>query len=111
MTVCLFVDEFTNYNDTETGIAAIKLLTSLNYRVITPNHSVSARTFLSKGLVRKARKNIQKNIEVLSVNNHDEIPLIGIEPSAILGFRDEYPELAGSELKRSANKTSSKQFS
>ena len=29
---------------------------------------------------------------------------MGIEPSAILGFRDEYPELAGSDLKISAEK-------
>ena len=25
----------------------------------------------------------------------EDVPLLGIEPSAILGFRDEYPELAG----------------
>jgi len=104
MTVCLFVDEFTNYNDTESGIAAIKLLTSLNYRVITTNHSVSARTFLSKGLVRQARIIIKQNLQILKHLISDEVPLIGIEPSAILGFRDEYPELAGSELKEAANR-------
>jgi FAD/FMN-containing dehydrogenase/Fe-S oxidoreductase len=101
-TVCLFVDEFTNYNDTDTGIAAIKLLTALNYRVVIANHSLSARTFISKGLIRKAQKIIQKNIRVLSEIVNDEIPLIGIEPSAILGFRDEYPDLAGDEMKEAA---------
>jgi Fe-S oxidoreductase len=104
MMVCLFVDEFTNYNDTETGIAVIKLLTSLNYRVITVDHSVSGRTFLSKGLIRKAGKIIRSNIETLKDLISDEVPLIGIEPSAILGFRDEYPELAGSGLKEATNK-------
>jgi Fe-S oxidoreductase len=103
-TVCVFIDEFTDYNDTDTGISAVKLLTALNYKVITAEHNVSARTFLSKGLVRTAKKNIQRNIEVLSGIISDELPLVGIEPSAILGFRDEYPDLAGSELKESADK-------
>jgi FAD/FMN-containing dehydrogenase/Fe-S oxidoreductase len=103
-TVCLFVDEFTNYNDTETGIAAIKLLTTLGYSVITARHSVSARTFISKGLLRKARKVIRKNIEALDGIISGEVPLVGIEPSAILGFRDEYPELAGSDLRRKAER-------
>ena len=110
MTVCLFVDEFTDYNDTETGIAAIKLLTSLNYRVITTNHSLSARTFLSKGLVRKAMKIIRHNTLALKSLISGNIPLIGIEPSAILGFRDEYPELAGSELKEAADKLAKNSF-
>ena len=100
--VCLFIDEFTNYNDTETGIATIRLLTSLGYEVVTASHGVSARTFISKGLVRAARKTIRKNIMSLSGLISEDLPLIGIEPSAILGFRDEYPELAGSDLKESA---------
>ena len=66
--VCLFIDEFSNYNDTETGIATIRLLTSLNYKVVTAGHKVSARTFLSKGLVRTAKKTIRKNIQVIIRN-------------------------------------------
>lgn len=99
---CIFIDEFTNYNDTSAGIAAIKLLTMLNYRVITASHSLSARTFISKGLLRSARKIARKNVEVLSKIINTDTPLIGIEPSAILGFRDEYPDLVGSDLKEKA---------
>ena len=109
-TVCLFIDEFTNYNDTETGIAAIKLLTGLNYKVITASHSVSARTFLSKGLVRKARKIIDLNINLLKDIISEDIPLLGIEPSAILGFRDEYQELAKTELLSDARKIASNSY-
>jgi FAD/FMN-containing dehydrogenase/Fe-S oxidoreductase len=104
--VCLLVDEFTNYNDTETGIAAIRLLTSLGYEVITVPHYESARTFISKGLLRKARKIIRKNIKIFSGIINDDFPLIGIEPSAILGFRDEYPDLAGDDLKEAAERLS-----
>jgi Fe-S oxidoreductase len=63
------------------------------------DHDVSARTFISKGMLRKAQKVIRKNIKVLSRMITSELPLVGIEPSAILGFRDEYPELAGNDLK------------
>jgi FAD/FMN-containing dehydrogenase/Fe-S oxidoreductase len=109
-TVCLFIDEFSNYNDTETGINTIRLLTSLNYKVVTTGHKISARTFLSKGLVRTAKKTIRKNIQVLSGIISNELPLVGIEPSAILGFRDEYPELAGDDLKESADKIAANSF-
>jgi FAD/FMN-containing dehydrogenase/Fe-S oxidoreductase len=102
--VALFVDEFSNYNDTEIGIAVIRLLTSLNYKVIITEHKISARTYISKGLVRKAGKTIRKNIQALSDIICEDLPLIGIEPSAILGFRDEYPELAGKELKETAER-------
>ena len=108
--VCLFIDEFSDFNDTETGITVIRLLTSLNYKVVTASHGVSARTFLSKGLVRTAKKTIRKNIQALSGIICDELPLIGIEPSAILGFRDEYPELAGDDLKESAMRIAANSF-
>jgi FAD/FMN-containing dehydrogenase/Fe-S oxidoreductase len=109
-TLCLFVDEFTDYNDTDTGIAIVKLLTSLNYKVIIANHSVSARTFISKGMLRKAQKVVRKNIEILSGIISNETPLVGIEPSAILGFRDEYPELAGDDLKEKALRLAGNSF-
>ena len=109
-TVCLFVDEFTNFNDTEIGIAVIKLLTALNYKVIVVPHDISARTYISKGLIRKAQKTVRQNIMALSGLISNELPLIGIEPSAILGFRDEYPELAGNDLKGSAEKIARNSF-
>jgi FAD/FMN-containing dehydrogenase/Fe-S oxidoreductase len=100
--VCLFVDEFTNYNDTETGIAAVNLLTSLNYRIIIVRHRVSARTFISKGLIRRAAVITAHNIKILAPIAARGIPVVGIEPSAILGFRDEYPDLAGEDLRATA---------
>jgi FAD/FMN-containing dehydrogenase/Fe-S oxidoreductase len=91
--VWLFADEFTNYNDVETGIKAVRLLTGLGYEVVVPSHKVSGRTFLSKGLLRKAKKIAEANVNLLKDKVSEETPLVGIEPSAILGFRDEYPEL------------------
>jgi FAD/FMN-containing dehydrogenase/Fe-S oxidoreductase len=92
--VYLFCDEFTNYNDTEIGIRAILLLEKLGYEVIIPEHIESGRAWLSKGLVREAQKIANKNIALLAPLISAETPLIGIEPSAILTFRDEYVDLA-----------------
>jgi FAD/FMN-containing dehydrogenase/Fe-S oxidoreductase len=95
--VYLFCDEFTNYNDAHIGIKAVQLLTALGYDVVIPVHEESGRTWLSKGLVRKAKIIANKNIELLSAVVSYKSPLIGIEPSAILTFRDEYPDLASDE--------------
>ena len=95
--VYLFCDEFTNYNDTEIGIKAIQLLEKLGYDVQLTDHEESGRTWLSKGLIRDAQKIINRNIEKLYPIISAETPLIGIEPSAILTFRDEYPDLASEE--------------
>jgi len=92
--IYLFCDEFTNYNDTEIGIKAILLLEKLGYEVTIPKHEESGRAWLSKGLIRDAKVIANKNITVLSKLINEETPLIGIEPSAILTFRDEYIDLA-----------------
>ena len=102
----LFVDEFTNYNDVETGIKTVMLFNRLGYEVLTVPHDLSARTFLSKGLIGKAKAIAVNNIKTFSGLVSGEIPLVGIEPSAILGFRDEYPDLAGEGLKEQAIKLS-----
>ena len=100
--IYLFADEFTNYNDTLVGIQAIRLLTSLGYGVSIPDHNLSSRTFLSKGLLRKARKIATDNIIKLSGIINTDTPLLGIEPSAILGFRDEFPDLVPLEYRSKA---------
>ena len=96
--VYLFCDEFTNYNDTEIGIKAILLLERLGYEVVIPQHEESGRTWMSKGLIRHAKTIVNKNIRALSPLISEDTPLIGIEPSAILTFRDEYPDLADDDL-------------
>lgn len=100
--VFLFADEFTNYNDVETGKAAVRLLSLLGYEVVIPKHVESGRTFLSKGLLRSARKKAIANVTMLKALVSENTPLIGIEPSAILTFRDEYPDLLTGEFKKSA---------
>jgi FAD/FMN-containing dehydrogenase/Fe-S oxidoreductase len=106
----LFCDEFTNYNDTEIGIKAILLLEKLGYDVVIPKHEESGRAWLSKGLVRAAKKIANKNISLLSSYITKETPLIGIEPSAILTFRDEYVDLASEDQYEVAKKLAANVF-
>jgi FAD/FMN-containing dehydrogenase/Fe-S oxidoreductase len=91
--VYLFIDEFTNFNDAEVGRKTVLLLEALGYEVRTLSHPISGRSFLSKGMLDEARNLAQKNVELWSGLISENIPLVGIEPSAILTFRDEYPDL------------------
>ncbi|EGV45063.2 FAD-binding oxidoreductase [Bizionia argentinensis JUB59] len=93
-TIYLFVDEFTNHLDSEIGQDALMLLQALNYRIKFVNHEESGRAFLSKGFLEEAKKVANKNVSIFSEVISDKTPLIGIEPSAILTFRDEYIKLA-----------------
>jgi FAD/FMN-containing dehydrogenase/Fe-S oxidoreductase len=93
-TVYLFNDEFTNFYDAEIGIDAVILLEKLGYQVKTINHDESGRSHISKGFLKEAKEICNNNIAVFKDVVTDETPLIGIEPSAILGFRDEYIRLA-----------------
>ena len=106
--VYLFNDEFTNFYDIEIGKDAIFLLEKLGYEVRILEHSESGRSFISKGFLKEAKKVCDKNIEIFKDVISDKTPLIGIEPSAILTFRDEYIRLASD--KKSAENISKNAF-
>ncbi|MGC4036383.1 MAG: FAD-linked oxidase C-terminal domain-containing protein [Chitinophagaceae bacterium] len=108
--VYLFCDEFTNYNDTEIGIKAVTLLEKLGYEVVIPEHIESGRSWLSKGLIRKGKEIANRNVSLLSALINENAPLIGIEPSAILTFRDEYIDLADDDNFEKAKQLSKNVF-
>jgi FAD/FMN-containing dehydrogenase/Fe-S oxidoreductase len=92
--VYIFNDEFTNYLDTSIGLDAISLLTRLNYKVNIIQNVESARAMISQGYLEIAKKLCNQNIALYKDVISTDTPLIGIEPSAILTFRDEYLKLA-----------------
>ena len=92
--VYLFNDEFTNHLDTQIGIDALELLKGLNYFVEVIDNAESGRAFLSKGLLKQAKVLANKNVEIFKDKISEDTPLLGIEPSAILTFKDEYLKLA-----------------
>jgi Fe-S oxidoreductase len=100
--VFIFADEFTNYNDTEIGITAVKLLHRLGYGVKFVKHYESGRPYISKGLLDEAKDFANKNVSIFGKIISETEPLIGLEPSGILSFRDEYPRLVDAKLKSTA---------
>jgi FAD/FMN-containing dehydrogenase/Fe-S oxidoreductase len=102
--VYLFADEFTNYNEVDLGKKAVLLLNELGFGVKIPHGVISGRSYLSKGMLIEAKKIAEKNIDILSEIITGEHPLVGIEPSAILTFRDEIPDLVTTELRDKAKK-------
>ena len=106
--VYLFNDEFTNYYDVEIGKDAIFVLEKLGYDVEVLNHKESGRSFISKGFLKEAKQVCNENIAIFKDVISDATPLIGIEPSAILTFRDEYIRLA--DDKASAKKIAKNAF-
>jgi len=108
--VYFFCDEFTNYLDAGIGKKAIVLLEKLGYGVIIPHHKESGRTFLSKGLVQQAKIIAEVNVQLLSALVSEQTPIIGIEPSAILTLRDEYPELVNAILRSKARQLAAATF-
>ena len=98
--VQFFIDEFTNQLDVEIGKKALQLLEKLGYQVGLIKGLESGRTYLSKGLVKKAATIINHNLSVIN----SRFPIVGIEPSAILTLRDEYLDLATPANKQKAKK-------
>lgn len=100
--VFLFADEFTNRQEAELGLVFAKLLMKLGYSVEIPKHVESGRAAFSKGCLKLARKYAVKNVQVLSDIITQDTPLVGIEPSCILSFRDEYPDIVPEEMRETA---------
>lgn len=100
--VYLFADEFTNHQEAELGLTFAKLLIKLGYRVEIPKHVESGRAAFSKGCLKLAKKYAIKNVQMLSGIVNDETPLVGIEPSCMLSFRDEYPDIVPAEMRETA---------
>jgi Fe-S oxidoreductase len=98
--VVLFADTFNRYFERENIDAALAVLSAANYRVTiaTPTDGSSrplccGRTFLSVGAVDEAKKEAERTLAALSSHVARGVPVIGLEPSCILGFRDEIPAM------------------
>ncbi len=100
--VYLLADEFTNHNEVPLGQKTVKLLNQLGYGVRIPKGIVSGRSFISKGMLREAKALANANVDQLADLISIDRPLIGIEPSALLTFRDEIPSLVDADKREKA---------
>ncbi len=98
--VYLFLDEFTESFDYDIGISTYDLLNRLGYQVMIHPFEESGRGAISVGDLDYAKKVANHNIGLLQ--NINPYPIIGMEPSAILTFRDEYPSLVPPEKRKLA---------
>ena len=100
--IWLFLDEFTRNHEPELAEIFISLLASLGYGVSIPKHTESGRAAISKGCLKRAKKIASQNVKLLKNVVTDQRPLVGLEPSCILSFRDEYPDLVSADLRHEA---------
>ena len=100
--VYFFLDEFTRYNEPELAETFVRMLERMGYQVIIPKHVESGRAAISKGCLKLARKLALKNVSLLKDIVSCDVPLIGMEPSCILTFRDEYPDLVPAGMRQDA---------
>ncbi len=90
--VLLFIDCFSRYFEPENARAARAVLEAAGYNVIEPQTGrplCCGRTFLSAGLVEPARQELSRVVTALGPHAQRGVPIIGIEPSCLLTFRDE----------------------
>ena len=99
-TVVLFNDTFMNYNYPQVGKAAVELLEAAGFRVELANAGCCGRPMISKGLMGEALASARRNVDMLYPYADQGIAIVGCEPSCVLTFRDEYPELLNDEKSR-----------
>ena len=95
--VYLLADEFINYSETEILKDAYTLLSKLGYQVLLFPIKNTGRALFSKGMLDEAKKLINNNLSLYRSLVNENIPIIGLEPSTVLTFRDEYPDICSGE--------------
>jgi Fe-S oxidoreductase len=102
--VVLFADTFNRYFERENLDAAMSVLAAAGYRVhvATPADKSKrplccGRTFLSVGKVDEARREAERTLAALAPYVERGVPVVGLEPSCILSFRDEIPVIVKSD--------------
>ncbi len=104
--IVLFDDTFTQFNHPQVGRDATQLLEALGYRVrLVARTTCCGRPAISKGMLGEAREWARQNVEALLPFAERGVPIVGIEPSCLLAFRDEYPQLLREEPQHSSART------
>lgn len=88
--VTFLADSFTTFTDVAVGRAAIELLERAGWRVRLAAGGCCGRASLSKGLLPDARR---RAADMLTRLGAGDSPVVGVEPSCLLTFGDEYRAL------------------
>ncbi len=99
--VILWDDCHISYHEPEIGVAAVQVLEAAGFEVkLIQGRRCCGRPMISKGLLKQARANARRNVGLLAAHARRGTPIVGIEPSCIATFRDEYPSLLKTEAAR-----------
>ena len=99
--VILFADTFNINFENENLVYAIKVLNKFGYQAIIPSFGKDklkrplccGRTYISYGQLDKASEELNRFNDYVIQNNYINLPVVGIEPSCLLTFNDEYQTL------------------
>ena len=90
----LFSDTFVEYNEPQIGIAATILLERAGFKVeLAPPDLCCGRPLLSQGFLSQAKKRAQRNLNLLAPFAEQGYAIVGLEPSCISVFKDDYVDL------------------
>jgi len=95
--IVLFADTFNNWIEPDNLAAAHRVLTAAGHDVIVPVPAqrplCCGRTYLTAGMMEEARLEARRTIDALAPYIDAGTPIVGLEPSCLFGFRDEYPAM------------------
>ena len=92
--VILWADTFNNYFHTEVGVAAVEALEAAGYSVTIPTgHLCCGRPLYDYGMLRLARRYLERVLDALRDEIRAGTPIVGIEPSCVAVLKDEAPKL------------------
>ncbi|HLJ62115.1 MAG TPA: FAD-linked oxidase C-terminal domain-containing protein [bacterium] len=92
--VLLLVDTFTEFYYPAIGRGAVRLLEAAGCRVELAPTRCCGRPMISNGMLREARALADANVARLRPYADEGVPIVGLEPSCAVTFKDEYPDLA-----------------
>ena len=95
--VALFADTWTMFNEAGPGRAAVRVLQAFGYEVELVPYGCCGRPLISKGLLRDAKRTAEANVPKLHRYVEAGIPVVGLEPSCVTAFRDDYRDLVPGE--------------
>jgi Fe-S oxidoreductase len=110
----LFADTFNTWFEPENLRAAVDVLHAGGYRVVAAVPRAAdgqrplccGRTYLAAGMVDEARAEARRLVAALVPHLERNVPIIGLEPSCVLGLRDELPALLPGDPARELGRAS-----
>lgn len=89
----LLQDPFTSFYEPEIFLDICDLLSHLHFKVYVLPYFVNGKALEVRGFLKTFKKIAVKNDQVLAVYAQSGVPIVGIEPSMTLTYRDEYQKV------------------